>query len=188
MGYCAWRVYFNTSMGGEMLGVKVKLLVVDDEIAIRTSLSHIFADLQYAVRTAEDGLSALLDIENVVPDVLLSDLNMPIMSGFDLLVEVRRRFPAIRVIAMSGAFSGVEIPNGVAADAFYEKGTSIASLLGIMTTIIMRSPREAVPLRLRYSREGLRANLESTESKHAVLTDHERMKLVPTQHLCRARS
>lgn len=143
-----------------MLGAKVKLLVVDDEIAIRTSLSQIFADLQYAVRTAEDGLSALLDIENAVPDVLLSDLNMPIMSGFDLLVEVRRRFPAIRVIAMSGAFSGVEIPNGVAADAFYEKGTNIASLLGIMTTIIMRSPREAVPLRLRYFREGLRANLE----------------------------
>lgn len=141
-----------------MLSAKVKLLVVDDEIAIRTSLSQIFVDHQYAVRTAEDGLSALLDIQDVVPDVLLSDLNMPIMSGFDLLVEVRRRFPAIRVIAMSGAFSGVEIPNGVAADAFYEKGTSIASLLGIMTTIIMRSPREAVPLRLRYFREALRAN------------------------------
>lgn len=138
-----------------MLGAKVKLLVVDDEIAIRTSLSHIFADLQYSVRTAEDGLSALLDIQDVAPDVLLSDLNMPIMSGFDLLVEVRRRFPAIRVIAMSGAFSGVEVPNGVAADAFYEKGTNVASLLGIMTTIIMRSPREAVPLRAEILSRGV---------------------------------
>lgn len=42
---------------------------------------------------------------------------------------IRRRFPAIRVIAMSGAFSGNEPPLGVAADAFYEKGTGLAPLL-----------------------------------------------------------
>ena len=53
---------------------------------------------------AEDGFSALAEIRKEVPDILLSDLNMPRMSGFELLSVVRRRFPSIRTIAMSGAF------------------------------------------------------------------------------------
>jgi CheY-like chemotaxis protein len=70
-----------------------------------------------------------------VPEVLLSDLNMPGMSGFELLSVVRRRFPAIRTIAMSGAFSGDEVPSGVASDAFYQKGSSILALLRIMEAL-----------------------------------------------------
>lgn len=57
---------------------------------------------------------------------------MPGMSGFELLPVVRRRFPAIRLIAMSGAFSGKELPSGVPADAFYEKGRDIRSLMEII--------------------------------------------------------
>ena len=54
---------------------------------------------------------------------------MPGMSGFELLSVIRRRFPAIQVIAMSGAFSGDGVPPGVVADAFYEKGGSPGTLL-----------------------------------------------------------
>jgi hypothetical protein len=67
-----------------------------------------------------------------VPDILLSDLNMPVMSGFELLSVVRRRFPAMRVIAMSGAFFGEEVPSGVAADNFYQKGGGLDALLRVM--------------------------------------------------------
>jgi len=74
-------------------------------------------------------LAALVEINEEVPEILLSDLNMPGMSGFELLSVVRRRFPAIRVVAMSGAFAGDQVPDGVAADAFYEKGNGVAVLL-----------------------------------------------------------
>jgi DNA-binding NtrC family response regulator len=114
---------------------KVKLLIVDDELPIRTSLSQIFTEFQYVVRSAEDGVSALREIGQATPDIILSDLNMSGMSGFELLSEVRGRFPMIRVIAMSGAFSGDSIPSGVAADAFYEKGTGLSALLKIMETV-----------------------------------------------------
>ena len=108
---------------------KVKLLIVDDEPATRMSLSYIFTELGYSVRSAEDGFSALFQIRQEIPDVILSDLNMPGMSGFEFLSVVRRRFPAIHAIAMSGAFSGDGIQPGVAADAFYEKATGLDSLL-----------------------------------------------------------
>lgn len=115
-----------------MSQLDAKLLVVDDEIPIRMSLLAIFTELGYGVRTAQDGFSALAEIRREIPDLILSDLNMPGMSGFELLSVVRRRFPAIQVIAMSGAFSGQGIPPGVAADAFYEKASHPGSLCRIV--------------------------------------------------------
>src|ERR1035438_487726 len=103
-----------------MQGTRAKLLIVDDEPSIRESMSLILADIGYSVRTAEDGFSALIEMRKEIPDILLSDLNMPGMSGFGLLSVVRRRFPAMQTIAMSGAFHGDEVPSGVAADRFYQ--------------------------------------------------------------------
>jgi CheY-like chemotaxis protein len=119
---------------------KVKLLIVDDELSLRTSLSEIFAIFGHCVRSSEDGFTALVEMRNEIPDILLSDLNMPGMSGFELLSVVRRRFPAIRVIAMSGAFSGGGVPLGVAADAFYAKGTDLASLFQMMKSVADTAP------------------------------------------------
>ncbi len=119
---------------------KPTLLIVDDEELIRISLAQIFTELGYRARSAVDGLTALIKIQEEVPDILLSDLNMPGMSGFELLAAVRGRFPGIRVIATSGAFLGHEVPDGVAADAFYQKGSSVDSLLRIVEALPQRKP------------------------------------------------
>jgi CheY-like chemotaxis protein len=118
-----------------MSDTKARLLIVDDEPSILMSMSLVLAEIGYPVRSAADGFSALLEIRQEAPDILVSDLNMPGMSGFELLSVVRRRYPAIKVIAMSGAFSGDEVPSGVAADSFYQKGSSIGSLLRIMESL-----------------------------------------------------
>ena len=118
-----------------MLNVQETLLIVDDEPSIRETTSLVLSEIGYRVRSAEDGFAALREIRQEIPDLLLTDLNMPKMSGFELLSVVRRRFPAIRTIAMSGSFSGDEVPSGVAADGFYQKGCSIAALLRIITLL-----------------------------------------------------
>lgn len=115
-----------------MQGLKVTILVVDDEAVTLMSLSAMLAESGYSVRTACDGFSALARIRQEIPDLIISDLNMPRMSGFELLSVVRRRFPAIPVIAMSGGYSGDGVPPGVAADAFYEKGSRPGFLLRIV--------------------------------------------------------
>jgi CheY-like chemotaxis protein len=117
------------------MSAQTKLLIVDDEAATRTLLSQIFGQMGHSVRTAHDGFSALERIRESAPDVLLSDLNMPGMSGFELLSVVRRRFPGIYVIATSGAYAGEDVPYGIAADAFYEKATSFRSLLSLMENV-----------------------------------------------------
>ncbi len=108
-----------------MLDMPKKLLIVDDDPSILTMLSLYFSELGYCVRSAEDGSSALSEIEKEHPDILLSDIHMPGISGILFLLIVRQNFPSIQVVAMSGAYSGSRVPPGVAADAFYEKGSSL---------------------------------------------------------------
>ena len=125
-----------------MPDAKIDILIVDDHAALRSSLSHIFGGLGHSVRSAEDGFSALFEIRQKVPDILLSDLNMPGMSGFELLPLVRFQFPIVRVIAMSGAFCGQQVPDGVTADAFFAKGNGVAVLLKAIESLPFANRRE----------------------------------------------
>jgi len=144
------------------LNPPIKILIVDDDSAIRASISGLLADMGYSVRTAADGFAALAEIRMETPNVLLSDLNMPGLSGFELLSVVRRRYPTIQVIAMSGSFSGEGMSSGVTADAFYQKGCSARSLLRIVEVQGQKRLRSAnqsdsSPL-LRIQRNGLDAS------------------------------
>ena len=121
-----------------MSSAKVSLLIVDDDLLLRVSLSQIFSGLNYEVRSAEDGVSALCEIDRKIPAIILSDLYMPRMSGFDLLTEVRSRFPSIMLIAMSASFSDSTLPDGLVADAFYEKAAGLRPLLKIMHNMATR--------------------------------------------------
>lgn len=109
-----------------------KILIVDDEPSIRRLLEEALSRSGYCVQSCAGGLSALSTIPQEIPDVLLSDLNMPGISGFELLAVVRQRFPEIKLVAMSGAYSGSSIPAGVVADAFYGKGSNLHALTQIL--------------------------------------------------------
>jgi CheY-like chemotaxis protein len=119
----------------EVAESKAKMLVVDDDPAIRDILSVVLTEIGYEVRAVEDGFAALIEIRKNAPDILLSDLNMPGMSGFELLCVVRHQFPVIHTVAMSSMFSSSEVPSGIAADAFYQKGTGVNSLLRLLQTL-----------------------------------------------------
>jgi CheY-like chemotaxis protein len=120
-----------------------KILVVDDEAGIRTTVALLLKSKGYEVSTAENGFDALLQLRDTTPALIVSDLNMPQMSGFEFLSVVRRRFPELLVVAMSGAYSsGEAVPGGVIADAFYAKGgggQNPESLLGIVARLLQNS-------------------------------------------------
>ncbi|QMV18404.1 response regulator [Granulicella sp. 5B5] len=116
------------------------VLIVDDDSLVRESLSALLIESGYQVRSVEEGFSALAEAQTNTPDVLLSDLRMPGMSGEELIREVRHRFPTVKVIAMSGSYSGIEVPVGVAAHFFYEKGTDRRSLLRLLKTCTEPTP------------------------------------------------
>jgi CheY-like chemotaxis protein len=124
---------------------KHQLLIVDDEPGIRDSFAMLLRASGYEVRTAENGLAALLLIKQLTPDLIISDLNMPQMSGFEFLSVVRRRFPTVPVIAVSGAYDFSDrVPSGVLADFFYAKGRHHPSeLIAKVAELILNGVTEA---------------------------------------------
>lgn len=101
---------------------QVRVLVVDDEAINRELIARILTSEGFDVVTAQDGLDALNQLAVPLPDLIISDLRMPRMSGFEFLAVVRRKYPDIPLLAISGEFSGNEVPPEVPADAYLSKG------------------------------------------------------------------
>jgi CheY-like chemotaxis protein len=99
-----------------------QILLVDDDPSVRDSVATLLTSEGYDVVTAENGFGALSQLRKRLPEIIVSDLDMPGMSGFELLSVVRHRFPEILTIAMSGAYAGENLPPGVIADSFVAKG------------------------------------------------------------------
>lgn len=119
-----------------MLVKQERLLIVDEDESVRTSLSLVFSALGYRVRSSENGRFGLCELIKDIPDILLADLHMLRMFSRDFLLTVRRIFPSIRVIAMGKDLSGHRVPNGVAADALYRKGEGPVRLIKIVEAMI----------------------------------------------------
>jgi DNA-binding NtrC family response regulator len=81
---------------------KSRILVVDDEDALRTVLSTELKGEGYDVETASDGDEAISVVQNKKFDLLLLDIKMPKVDGFEVLKFVKKGFPAIKVIMLTG--------------------------------------------------------------------------------------
>ena len=80
------------------------VLVVDDEVALRSMIQHMLEDLGYTVVTAEHGAQAL-ELFDHIPDevqLVLLDLNMPVLDGGETAVALRERKPDVPILVMSG--------------------------------------------------------------------------------------
>ena len=130
---------------------RYRVLIVDDEVDLRLLGKSILESQGYEVHCAEDGFEGLAALKRALPDMIISDLQMPNMNGFEFLSVVRQRFPAVPVIVISGEFSGVSVPESVLADAFFPKGSykpaalfdKISELLGDLPN----RPRSSSPKR-----------------------------------------
>ncbi|MCK4461638.1 MAG: response regulator [candidate division Zixibacteria bacterium] len=78
------------------------ILVVDDELLIRDLLYDFFQDQGWDITVAESGEKALEILQKKKVDVLLTDLRMPVMDGMALTGRVRKSFPDIPVVIMTG--------------------------------------------------------------------------------------
>ncbi len=78
------------------------VLIVDDEEAVLRSVADVLADGGYRVLTAPDGRAALRRIETAAPDLVLLDVAMPGRDGIDVLEQLRRSWPDLPVVMMSG--------------------------------------------------------------------------------------
>jgi CheY-like chemotaxis protein len=102
--------------------VPVNILIIDDQPLVLAGLTAILETNGFTCRSAVDGFAALHHFREQIPDVIICDLNMPNMSGFELLSIVRREYPQIAVIVLSGEYLANMEPSGVLMNAFFQKG------------------------------------------------------------------
>lgn len=84
----------------------VKILVVDDDPGIRKVVRTMLEMAGYCVSVAANGKEAVAALQQEIYQVVLTDLVMPEQEGIETIKQIRRDFPEIKVIAMSGAFGG----------------------------------------------------------------------------------
>lgn len=81
----------------------IRVLVIDDHTLIRAGITALLERMEHVevVGEAGDGSEAMRLIEEVTPNVILLDLQMPGLSGFEVLDQTAAKFPAIKVIVLS---------------------------------------------------------------------------------------
>jgi CheY-like chemotaxis protein len=125
--------------------ISKRVLLVEDEPLIRRVISGCLVEAGYIVRTAVDGLDALGKLRAGLPDLITSDLNMPRMSGMELLHVLRSRFPQIPVVVISSDTADA-MPVGVAADAYFHKnGFGFEQLLLAIRALTGKPPLRPGP-------------------------------------------
>lgn len=123
-----------------MANFHYRLLVIDDEPLGRELFQGALSEQGFEVGVAKDGFEALAQMRGALPDLIVSDLKMPNMSGFEFLSIARRRFPQIPTIAVSGEFHPPVEPLGVLADAFLAKPFRFEELLAKIRELLREAP------------------------------------------------
>ena len=110
-----------------------KILIVDDEPNIVVSLEFLMRQKGYEVKVATNGEDALAAVGEFAPDLILLDVMMPRLSGYDVCQKVRENpsWAGIRIIMLSAKGRDVEVNKGLAvgADAYVTKPFSTKDLI-----------------------------------------------------------
>jgi CheY-like chemotaxis protein len=78
------------------------ILVIDDEPDVRDAVKRVLDRAGYAVRTADSAVGVLADLERIHTDVIITDIIMPKIDGVQVIESIRKAFPSVRIIAISG--------------------------------------------------------------------------------------
>jgi CheY-like chemotaxis protein len=137
------------------------VLLVDDDPSIRDILSRQLGKKGFETIHAEDGIDALVKLRNSLPKVIICDLQMPRMSGFEFIRVVRRRFPSIPVVVLAGSIPS-EFSEGIKPDCWFEKSMlQFPEFLQTINYLARKTPDQVpvpqvinIPIRVRPGSSG----------------------------------
>jgi PAS domain S-box-containing protein len=118
--------------------VAARILVIDDEQFVRSVLAAMLKEQGHAVAEAGGAEEALRMIEAGRFDLVFTDLAMPKLDGIAAATEIKARWPATKVVLMSGygADKASELAAGVSIDAAISKPFNMAEIHGILTSLL----------------------------------------------------
>lgn len=122
------------------------VLVVDDETMVLTVLSAIIEELGHTARVAGDGFAALSAMQQRPSHLVITDLSMPGMNGFELVRRVRSLFPDTRMVLMTGHSSDDSYKTAMALDmdAYLTKPFKTGQLTDIFKAVLAKLPPDGM--------------------------------------------
>lgn len=118
--------------------MKKRILIIDDDAAVRHSLGKVLTRAGYEVILAADGRTGSAELAQQALDLLLLDLNLPDISGFDLLDLATQRVPPVTVIILTGLAEQCAPGSLEGAAALLDKPLDAALLLKTVEGLLTR--------------------------------------------------
>jgi len=117
-------------------------LVIDDSKAVRTTLVSYLKSLNFEVKTATDGMQGLKTASDIMPDLILVDVEMPVMDGFEFCkhLSTEQDIKHIPTIVVSGTIDEAQFRKGFRSGAidFLEKPVSQPALAAIIESVTIK--------------------------------------------------
>jgi DNA-binding NarL/FixJ family response regulator len=126
---------------------QIRILLADDHVPFRKGVASLLAAESGfdVVGEADDGLQALELARELTPDVILMDLSMPVMDGFEATRRIRAELPRVRVVILSVSYGAHGILEAVqcGASGFLPKMIEPQELYGTLREVVQGRPRAA---------------------------------------------
>ena len=151
------------------------VLVVEDEKELQTYLKESLMDNGFLVQTANDGVRALSMIAQAAPDLVILDLGLPNMSGESVCLEIRRKYPKLKVIILSARNDTDDIVKGLnlGADDYVTKPFTLEVLMARINARLRSDPAAQTVKKV--------ADLELNQETHEVKRGGTLIDLSPTE-------
>ncbi len=122
-------------------------MIVDDELGVRELISDALRLGGYDAVEAVDGQEALQILRHTQPDLMIVDVNMPIMDGFEFLAKVRERGSVTPVIMLSARGDRIDVTHGLqlGADDYVRKPFGLEELLLRVAAVLRRTSSSDEP-------------------------------------------
>jgi len=125
-----------------------RVLVIDDDQAVRSVLARMLRRAGHEVLEASDGILGALALRHQNIDLVLVDIYMPGQGGLSTIPELRKQWPALKIIAISGADGAGPLniakrATAMGADAFMKKPFEGSDLLAVIAGLLPMPPEIA---------------------------------------------
>jgi two-component system OmpR family response regulator len=154
------------------------IMIVDDEGGVRELLRDTLRIAGYETLEADNGMSALTALRSSKPDLLIIDINMPLMDGFDLVERIRSTENLVPVLMLTARGEKQDIARGltIGADDYVIKPFGLEELVLRVKAIIRRS-KKSIEIAKKFSC----GPISLDEETHKVTFNGEEINLSPTE-------
>jgi CheY-like chemotaxis protein len=114
-----------------------RILLIEDDIAVQKVLAEVLRLAGYDVQTTDDGIPAVEMVKDHAPDLIISDVRLPFMDGYEVLETVRKNPSTARVpfVLLSSRYNP-DSPRDLSADAYVPKPFDMDELLACIRQLL----------------------------------------------------